>query len=67
VLGEYELTGHETALLREAARTVDLIEALQAAVDEDCAAERVSFENSRQHPALGELRLQPPPIAGMRV
>lgn len=57
VLGDYELDEHETALLREACRTVDSIDALQAVLD----AEGVMSESSqgvRTHPALTELRQQ---------
>lgn len=57
VLNDYELDEHEAVILREACRTADSIDALQAVLD----AEGVMSESSqgaRTHPALTELRQQ---------
>lgn len=57
VLTDYDLDEHETVLLREACRTADSLDALQAVLD----AEGVMSESSqgvRTHPALTELRQQ---------
>lgn len=57
VLDEYELEQHELLLLREAVRTVDTLDSLQAQV----AADGVlldSSQGSRAHPALVEARQQ---------
>lgn len=51
ILGKYELDQHELALLREAVRTVDDLDALAAVV----AAEGMTVGN-RVHPALVESR-----------
>lgn len=57
VLGTYELEQHELALLHEAVRTVDLLDALAALVDtEGLTAE--SSQGSRVHPAVVEARSQ---------
>ncbi len=47
VLSEYVLEEHETALLREACRTVDLLEELDAAVPGRAAARRKSASGGR--------------------
>lgn len=55
VLGKYELEEHELALLREAVRTVDLLDDLAALVE----AEGLMLDSSsgpRMHPALVEAR-----------
>lgn len=57
VLNDYDLDEHETVLLREACRTADSLDALQAVLD----AEGVMSESTqgvRTHPALTELRQQ---------
>lgn len=51
VMAKYVLEEHETALLREAVRTVDQLDALAAAVDADGA-----ILDGRVHPALVESR-----------
>ena len=57
VLTEYELEEHEMALLREAIRTVDTLDALAALVaDEGLIAD--SSQGSRIHPAVVEARSQ---------
>ena len=57
VLSDYELDEHETALLREACRTVDSIDALQVVLDLDGVMSE-SSQGIRTHPALAELRQQ---------
>ncbi|MEJ7831922.1 MAG: hypothetical protein WKF79_03340 [Nocardioides sp.] len=55
VLGKYDLEEHEEALLREAVRTVDLLDALAALVE----AEGLMVEGShgtKVHPAIVEAR-----------
>lgn len=57
VLGDYELDEHETTILREACRTADSLDDLQALLD----AEGLMSESSqgvRVHPALVEARQQ---------
>ena len=53
----FELDEHELVLLREACRTADGIDALQAAVDSDGVLNEGS-QGLRVHPALVELRQQ---------
>ena len=53
----FELEEHELGLLREACRTADAIDGLQAAVDRDGVL-NVSPQGLRAHPALVELRQQ---------
>jgi hypothetical protein len=57
VLGEYDLDEHELTLLREAARTVDSLDGLQAALDAE-GLMSTSSQGVRVHPALVELRQQ---------
>ncbi len=53
VVDRYELEEHESALLHQAARTVDLLDALQAALDADGP-----LVDGRAHPAAVESRQQ---------
>ena len=53
----FELEEHELGMLREACRTADAIDGLQAAVDRDGVL-NVSPQGLRAHPALVELRQQ---------
>ncbi len=57
VLTEYELEQHELLLLREAARTVDVLDDLAARVAKDGAVVG-SSQGDRAHPALVEARQQ---------
>jgi len=57
VTGEYELSEHELALLRQAAETLDAIDRLQAALTADEVIETAP-QGRRVHPALPELRQQ---------
>ncbi len=57
VCSQFELDAHESALLREACRTVDLLGDLQKRVDEQGVTDG-SFEGSRMNPALREMRAQ---------
>jgi hypothetical protein len=57
VLDEYELEEHELLLLREAVRTVDTLDALEARVATDGPL-LGSSQGDRAHPALVEARQQ---------
>lgn len=57
VLHDFELSEHEVAVLREACRTADSIDTLQAQVDADGVMSE-SSQGVRVHPALVELRQQ---------
>src|SRR3954467_7144684 len=57
VLDEYELEEHELLLLREAVRTVDTLDALEARVAADGPL-LGSSQGERAHPALVEARQQ---------
>lgn len=57
VLRDFELGEHEKAVLLEAARTVDLIDELQAVVTEE-GVTAPSSQGIRAHPALVEARQQ---------
>ena len=57
VLREYDLEEHELALLREAVRTVDLLDSLDRAVRSDGALHE-SPQGLRAHPAAVEARQQ---------
>lgn len=57
VLTDYVLTEPEQVLLREACRTADSIDALQAQLDADGLMSE-SSQGARVHPALVELRQQ---------
>jgi hypothetical protein len=57
VLDKYELEEHELLLLREAVRTVDALDALEARVAADGPL-LASSQGERAHPALVEARQQ---------
>ena len=57
VLDDYELEEHELLLLREAVRTVDALDALEARVASDGPL-LGSSQGDRAHPALVEARQQ---------
>ncbi|MFN3003263.1 terminase [Mycolicibacterium wolinskyi] len=57
VVADFELDEHELAILREACRTVNGIDALQARVDRDGVLNE-SPQGLRVHPGLVELRQQ---------
>ncbi len=57
VLDEYELEAHEILLLREAVRTVDVLDSLEARVAADGPL-LGSSQGERAHPALVEARQQ---------
>lgn len=57
VLDQFELEEHERQVLREAARTADLIDKLQAVLDNDGPMAE-SSQGIRVHPAAVELRQQ---------
>jgi hypothetical protein len=55
---EFVLAPHESELLRQACKTVDVVEELQAIVAANGLMVRTGFETSRPHPVLPELRAQ---------
>jgi hypothetical protein len=55
MVDKFELNDHELLVLREACRTVDLLDTLQAAIDEDGPLQRWG-EGSKAHPAAVEVR-----------
>lgn len=57
VLREYDLDQHEVVLLREAGRTADLIDELQATIDRDGIMGQTS-QGPRVNPCAAELRQQ---------
>lgn len=57
LLADYELDEHEVTVLREACRTADSLDDLQARLDADGLMSQTS-QGSRVHPALVELRQQ---------
>ncbi len=57
VMDNFELTDPEAVLLREACRTADSIDGLQAQLDADGLMSTTS-QGVRVHPALAELRQQ---------
>ncbi|HXH78172.1 hypothetical protein [Nocardioides sp.] len=57
VLGDFELTEHETVVLREACRTADSLDALQMLIEQEGHMSE-SSQGVRVHPALVELRQQ---------
>lgn len=57
ILADFELDEHELGLLREACRTLDSLDALQAVIDRDGVLDE-SPQGRRAHPALVELRQQ---------
>lgn len=57
VTDEFELDEHEAVLLLQAARTVDQLDLLQAAIDTDGVVVN-SPQGSKAHPALVEARQQ---------
>lgn len=56
-MDQFDLEEHEVGILREACRTADSIDALQAVVDRDGVLNS-SPQGVRAHPALVELRAQ---------
>lgn len=58
VVDDFDLTEQELALLRQAARTVDLCDRLQAVVDDEGPMVSAKDDGQRAHPALVELRQQ---------
>lgn len=57
VMRDYVLDEHETTILREACRTADSLDALEAQVEVDGIMSE-SSQGGRVHPALVELRQQ---------
>lgn len=57
VMRDYELSEHETTILREACRTADSLDDLQALLDSEGLMGETS-QGPRIHPALVELRQQ---------
>ncbi len=57
MLAKFELDAHEEALLYEACRTVDTLDALQVRIDGEGLADG-SFLGNQLNPALRELRAQ---------
>jgi hypothetical protein len=57
LVADFELEEHELAILKEACRTAESIDKLQAVVDEDGVL-NTSPQGVRAHPALVELRQQ---------
>lgn len=57
VLDDFELTEHETVVLREACRTADSLDDLQVLLDQEGLMSETS-QGARVHPALVELRQQ---------
>ncbi len=57
VMRDYELDKHETVVLREACRTADTLDGLQALLDAEGLMGETS-QGPRVHPALVELRQQ---------
>lgn len=57
VLDDFELTEHETVVLREACRTADSLDDLQTLLDAEGLMSETS-QGPRVHPALVELRQQ---------
>lgn len=57
VLGDYVLDAHEVTILREACRTADALDGLQALLDADGLMGETS-QGPRVHPALVEARQQ---------
>lgn len=58
IVAVYELNEHELALLRQAARTADVVDDLQAVVDREGALTTTRLGETKAHPALVELRQQ---------
>ncbi|UYP19777.1 hypothetical protein OED52_04255 [Rhodococcus sp. Z13] len=57
IVAEYELTEHELQILREAVRTVDLLDTLHKVAGEEGPLAD-SSQGRRVHPAIVELRQQ---------
>jgi hypothetical protein len=55
ILEKFELAEHELVILKEACRPIDLLDSLQAAIDQDGPLQRWG-EGSRAYPAAPELR-----------
>ncbi len=64
IVEAYELDEHELVMLRQAIRTVDLLDALQAEVDA-AGVVVASPQGERTHPAVVELRQQRIALARM--
>ncbi|WP_433187748.1 hypothetical protein [Actinoallomurus sp. CA-150999] len=58
VLEAYELDEHELSLLRQAVRSADLCDELQAVVDEEGPMVTTRLGEVKAHPAIVELRNQ---------
>lgn len=58
VVDDFDLTEQELALLRQAARTADACDRLQAVVDDEGPMVPAKDDGTRAHPALVELRQQ---------
>jgi hypothetical protein len=58
VLAAFHLDEHELTLLRQAARTVDLVEDLQSVIDSDGPMVATASGEMRVNPAVIELRQQ---------
>ena len=60
---QLEFDAHESAIVLEACRTVDAIDALQAAIDADGYMSTGSMGQTVVHPAVAELRQQQASLA----
>ncbi len=58
VLTGFELAEHETVLLRQAVRTVDVCDSLQRVLDAEGVMSTSRLGDAKVHPALVELRQQ---------
>jgi hypothetical protein len=58
VVGEFDLHEHELAVLRQAARTADICDQLQAIVERDGPLSSTAAGVPKVHPLLAEVRLQ---------
>ena len=57
ILASWSLDVHEVAILKQACRTVDLLDQLQASLEADGVMSE-SSQGSRVHPAVAEIRQQ---------
>jgi len=57
VIGDFDLEEHEEAVLKEACRTADLLDGLQATLEAEGLMSE-SSQGARVHPAAAELRQQ---------
>jgi hypothetical protein len=55
IVSEFELVDHELVILKEACRTIDLLDSLQAAIDADGPLQPWG-DGLRQHPAVPATR-----------